>query len=76
MTARPFLETLLVLAFLSGICLTSGYYIGPEPVGEFLRGTGWFCLFLFLGIAVAGGMQFRRELKKQRAFERAMRGVK
>lgn len=76
MTARPFFETLFVLAFISGISLTSGYFIGDEPVGTTLRGIGWFSLMMFFGLAVAGGLQLRRAMKKQRAFERATKGLR
>lgn len=76
MTARPFMETLFVLAFVSGISLTSGYFIGDEPTGVALKGIGWFFLMMFFGLAVAGGLQLRRAMKKQRAFERAMKGLR
>ncbi len=75
MTARPFLETLFVLAFVAGVSLTAGFYIGAEPLGDALRGIGWFFLMMFFGLAVAGGMQLRREMKRQRRYERSKKGL-
>lgn len=70
------LETLLTLAFLAGVSLMAGYYIGPEEqTGVFLRGVGWFCLFLFFGLTIVAVLRARRELKRQRRYERAKKGL-
>lgn len=75
MTARPFLETLIVLAFVAGVSLTAGYFIGGEPVGIVLKNIGWFFLMMFFGLAVAGGLQLRRAMKAQRRYEAAKKGL-
>ena len=76
MTARPFLETLLVLAFVAGVSLTSGYFIGDEPTGEVLKGIGLTFLLMFFGLAIAGGLQLRREMLRQRRYERSKKGLR
>lgn len=72
MTARPFLETILVCAFISGACLTAGHYADNEG----FKDVGWFFLMIFFGIAVAGGLQLRREMKRQRRYERSKKGLR
>lgn len=71
MTARPFLESLLVLAFVSGVSLTAGFYTDNDTMKQ----IGWFFLLMFLGIAMAGGFQLRRELKRRRRYERNRKGL-
>lgn len=75
MSAHSFLSFLLVSAFVGGVSLTSGYFIGPEPVGVALRTIGWAFMFFFFGIAIVGTLQLRRAWKKQRRYERSMKGL-
>lgn len=69
-TARPFLETLLVLAFLAGVLLTAGTYAENQS----MVGMGAFFLMMFLGVAIAGALQLRRAMKKQKRYERSIKG--
>lgn len=71
MRGRPFLEVLLVTAFLAGANMTAGFYIESRPV----IWLGAFFLITFFVIAVVGGVSLRREMLRQRRYERNCRGL-
>lgn len=69
-TPRPFFESLVVVAFISGVFMTAGFY--AESIWMIVCGVAF--LAIFFAIAILGVIDLRREMLEQRRYERSKKG--